>query len=433
MRLLGPSPYPGKSRPWSAPSQGGAKHRERHFRTELRRRRLEANLSLQQLAELVPCDHGYLSKIENGHRRPGPDMTASLEQALSANGALFALAGEEQEGGEDMRRRRVLQALSAAGMAVAGWPLPSAETPRRIGMQHVADIADTTAVYRGWVSRHGGAAVQQPAAQLLDRAAAMHTAASEPKVRTALLVAIADLGAYVARDIGDHRSADEHAWLALSAATAAGNTALGGHTVVRMAGHNIELRHPEKTLSLLDAAAKRAGDLFTPGDRANQSCIRAWAYAQVGDADMVRRAVGNAEDAFTRVDNTGTPNWAAQHVTEAELYSLSGAAYTDLARTNHWYADAAIERLNEALDLRGVSLARSRVLDQLSLAEALLYAGEFDEAGRIALAEAEVAGTSDPGGLSLRFAGLTRRMQAHASKAASVTEFVTAQGSVKRM
>lgn len=401
-----------------------------NFRTELRRRRLEANLSLQQLAEMVPCDQGYLSKVENGHRRPGPDMTASLDQALGANGALFALAGEEQEGGEDVRRRTVLQALSAAGMAVAGWPLPSADTLRRVGMDHVADIADTTAVYRGWVSRHGGAAVQQPAAQLLDRAAAMHTAASEPKVRTALLVAIADLaglGAYIARDIGDHRSADEHAWLALSAATAAGNTALGGHTVVRMAGHNIELRHPEKTLSLLDAAAKRASDLFTPGDRANQSCIRAWAYAQVGDADMVRRAVGDAEDAFTRVDNTGTPNWAAQHVTEAELYSLTGAAYTDLARTNHRHAETAIERLNQALDLRGVSLARNRVLDQLSLAEALLYADEFDEAGRVALAATEAARDIRSGRLSLRLAGLTRRIQPHARKAASVTEFFTAQ------
>ncbi|MFJ6197269.1 hypothetical protein [Micromonospora sp. NPDC092111] len=297
-------------------------------------------------------------------------------------------------------------------------------------MDHVTDIAETTALYRGWVSRHGGAAVQQPAAQLLERAAAMHGAASEPKVRTALLAAIADLaglGAYIARDIGDHRSADEHARLALSAATAAGNTALGGHTVVRMAGHNIELRRPEKTLSLLDAAAKRAGDLFTPGDCANQSCIRAWAYAQVGDADMVRRAVGDAEEAFTRVDSTGAPNWAAQHVTEAELYSLTGAAYTDLARTNNRYAETAIERLNQALDLRGVSLARNRALDQLSLAEALLYAGEFDEAGRIALAATEAAGDIRSGRLSLRFAGLTRRMQPHACKAASVAEFVTAQ------
>ncbi|WP_255597867.1 hypothetical protein [Micromonospora sp. RL09-050-HVF-A] len=200
-----------------------------------------------------------------------------------------------------------------------------------------------------------------------------------------------------------------------------------------MAGHNIELRRPEKTLSLLDAAAKRAGDLFTPGDRANQSCIRAWAYAQVGDADMVRRAVGDAEDAFTRVDNTGTPNWAAQHVTEAELYSLTGAAYTDLARANNRHAEAAIERLNQALDLRGVSLARNRVLDQLSLAEALLYAGEFDEAGRVALAATEAAGDIRSGRLSLRFAGLARRIQPHARKAASVTEFVAAQGTVKRM
>ena len=401
-----------------------------NFRAELRRRRLQAKLSLQQLAEIVPCDQGYLSKVENGHRRPGQEMAASLDQALGADGALFALAGEDQKGGADVRRRAVLQALSAAGMAVAGWPLTSADTPRKVGMDHVADVADTTAIYRGWVSRHGGAAVQQPAAQLLERAAAMHSAASSPKLRTALLVAIADLaglGAYIARDIGEHRSADEHAWLALSAATAAGDTALGGHTVVRMAGHNIELRRPDKTLSLLDTAARRAGELFTPGDRANQACIRAWAHAQAGDADLVRRAVGDAEDAFTRVESTRAPGWAAQHVTEAELYSLTGAAYTDLARVDPRHAPAAIDRLTRALDLRGVSLARNRTLDQLSLAEALLYAGEFDESGRTAIAATHAAGDIKSGRLSLRIAGLTRQMQQHTGKAGAVAEFVTAQ------
>ncbi|MGC4886627.1 helix-turn-helix domain-containing protein [Micromonospora sp. DT227] len=401
-----------------------------NFRAELRRRRVESNLSLQQLAEAVPCDQGYLSKVENGRRRPGREMAARLDHALGADGALFALAGEEQKGGEDMRRRAVLQALSVAGMAVAGWPLASASRPRKVGMDHVVDIAETTAVYRGWVSRHGGAAVQQPAAQLLEQAAAMHGAASDPTVRTALLVAIADLaglGAYIARDIGDHRGADEHAWLALSAATAAGDTALGGHTVVRMAGHNIELRRPDKTLSLLDAAATRAGDLFTPGDRANQACIRAWAHAQVGDADLVRRSVGDAEDAFTRVDAASAPSWAAQHVTEAELYSLTGAAYTDLARTSPPHAATAIDRLSRALDLRGVSLARNRTLDQLSLAEALLYAGEFEEAGRTALAATTAAGDINSGRLSMRIAGLSRRMQPHTRKAPAVAEFVSAQ------
>lgn len=400
------------------------------FRAELRRRRLEANFSLQQLAELVPCDQGYLSKVENGHRRPGPEMTASLDHALGANGALFALAGDDEEGGENVRRRAVLQALSTAGMAVAGWPLTSATTPRKVGMDHVADLVDTTAVYRGWVSRHGGVAVQQPAAQLLERAATLYGTAHEPKVRTALLVAIAELaglGAYIARDIGDHRSADEHAWLALSAATTAGDTALGGHTVVRMAGHNIELRNPDKTLALLDAAAQRASDLFTAGDRANQTCIRAWAHAQAGHTDLVRRAVGDAEDAFTRVDAAGAPGWAAQHVTEAELYSLTGAAYTDLARTNPRHAVTAISRLHRALDLRGVSLARNRTLDQLSLAEALLYAGEFDEAGRVASAATDAVGDINSGRLSIRIAGLTRQMQPHTRKAPSIAEFVAAQ------
>ena len=47
---------------------------------------------------------------------------------------------------------------------------------------------------------------------------------------------LSGLGAYLACDISDHRGADEHTQLALSAATVAGNAALDGHTLVRVNG-----------------------------------------------------------------------------------------------------------------------------------------------------------------------------------------------------
>ena len=68
------------------------------------------------------------------------------------------------------------------------------------------------------------------------------------------------------------------------------------------------------------------------------------------------------------------------------MWSLTGAAFVDLARWPHArHTTTAIDRLHRALELRGVSLGPMPALDQLSLAEALLYAGDVDEAGRTAL------------------------------------------------
>ena len=172
--------------------------------------------------------------------------------------------------------------------------------------------------------------------------------------------------------------------LALQAAKAAGDRHLGAHLIVRMAGHNIELQQPEDTLGLLDAAQHAAQSVLGHGERANQLCIKAWANAQRGDAEAVRRAVGEAEEEFVRAEGSVSREWGRQHVTEAELYSLTGAAYADLARKSPKHAPQAIERLRKAISLRGPANARNRTLDMVSLAEALFAQGEFEECRKVA-------------------------------------------------
>lgn len=398
-----------------------------NFGAELRRRRQAAELSLRHLGRLVPCSVGWLSKMENGVGQPTSAMAVRLDAALRANGALLALVNDQEEGA-DMQRRSVLRALGAAGLAVAGWATSDPfDLPRRVGVEHVTDVVETTAIYRAWVSRHGGAAVRQPTANLLERAAGLHPAATDPKVQRDLLVAMADiagLGAYIARDLGAHASAAEHSRLALSAAAGAGDIALGAHTIVRMAGHNIELRQPTETIALLDAAHRQASRILTPGDRANQECIRAWAHAQLGDVEQVKRAVEAAEDAFASTSTTPSAAWAAQHVTEAELYSLTGAAYVDLARREPRYAHIAIDRLTRAIDLRRESLARNRVLDQISLAQALLQVAEPAEAGRIALqAQRDRTGITSRR-LASRFNELAADLRPHHRDCSTITQFL---------
>ncbi|MGW1717387.1 helix-turn-helix domain-containing protein [Streptomyces sp. NPDC002156] len=66
------------------------------FGGELRRRRLAAGLSLADLAGLVHCSRGYLSRIENGHRRVTRELAEGCDDALDAKGELLDLAPESR-------------------------------------------------------------------------------------------------------------------------------------------------------------------------------------------------------------------------------------------------------------------------------------------------------------------------------------------------
>lgn len=399
------------------------------FGAETRRLRHQLGWSLRRVAAQVPINPGYLSRIEGGTRHPTPEVASALDTVLGAAGALTLLAEQHTREGVT-RRRQVLHGLGAAGLAAAGLPLPppAGDLPRRIGMGHVADLDDSTSMYRAWVARHGGTTIRAQVDALLYRACQLHAAASHRPVRAALLHSVADLaglGGYIARDAGAHADAEDHFRVALSAATACGDTALRAHTVVRMAGHGLELHQPATVLTLLDAARTPDGPT-SAGAEANRCCLAAWGHAQAGNAQAVHRAVGQAEEHQSEAVSDRAAGWAAQHVTEAELYSLTGAAYVDLARSDPDHATTAIDRLSRAIDLRGISAARNRTLDLLSLTEALLLADEVDEAGRIACRAYTAREGVASGRLDLRFRTLRRMLRPHAARSDAVAAFLAA-------
>jgi transcriptional regulator with XRE-family HTH domain len=347
-----------------------------------REERIPSADSLRHLALALAMPLATLERAaarSRAQRRKGrPPLTAVT---VDDNG----LFGEEVE----TERRQMMRSLAAASLVVAGWPVGArsgVDLPRRITMDHVAELRDATGLYRGWVSRHGGGGVRQHVATLLERASMMHSSASEEAIRRELLDCIADLAglaAYISRDLEAHSDAREMYQLALQAARAAGDRHLGGHLIVRMAGYNIELRQPDDTLVLLDKAQHAAKSVLTPGERANQLCIKAWAHAQRGEVEAVRRAVGQAEEEFARGKGGISQDYGRQHVTEAELYSLTGAGYAELAKSRASYADPAIYRLRRAISLRGQSNARNRTLDMVSLAEVLAVAGDVGESKKM--------------------------------------------------
>lgn len=372
----------------------------------LRQARLQARLSQDEFAERLGAfmrdhQHGNVSPSgnligmwERGEVRPGrhyrrglAGFTGLTETDIGLGPALpLGVSAQAHQEEDDTNRREMLTSMMAAGVALSGFPLPPrAEVPGRVGPQHVAELRRLTEMYRTWVYQHGAdRQVQRGVTQLLDRATTLIAQVSAPQLRRDLLDATADsagLAAYVCRDLGQHEWAQRHYLIALQAARAAGDQALAGHLVVRMAGHNIELVQPAQVLAYLAAASQASPQAgFTRGELSNQHAIAAWANAQNGHTQGVHRQTGLAEEQFARAgDHTG-PGWQIRHVAEAELYSLTGAGYTELARHDPAAADEAIRRLSLALELRGADGARNATLDTISLAEAHLAGHDLPEA-----------------------------------------------------
>ncbi|MDX2709082.1 helix-turn-helix transcriptional regulator [Streptomyces sp. PA03-6a] len=76
------------------------------FGRELRRRRQAAGKSLGELAERVPCSRSFLSRVENGVRRPTYELAERCDHFLEAGGELLSLAprpraAREPRGGKE--------------------------------------------------------------------------------------------------------------------------------------------------------------------------------------------------------------------------------------------------------------------------------------------------------------------------------------------
>ncbi|WP_345524574.1 helix-turn-helix transcriptional regulator, partial [Streptomyces echinatus] len=65
------------------------------FGEELRKRRLEAGLSLTSLSGSVHYSKAQLSKVERGLKVPSRDLARLCDAALGAGGALLALLAPE--------------------------------------------------------------------------------------------------------------------------------------------------------------------------------------------------------------------------------------------------------------------------------------------------------------------------------------------------
>lgn len=386
--------------------------------------RLGAFMRDQQHCNVSPSGN-LIGMWERGEVRPGRHyrrglaaFTSLTEANLGFAPAALAGADAQEREEDDTNRREMITSMMAAGVTLSGFTLPRANTPDRVGPQHIAELRRLTEMYRTWVYSHGADhELQHGVSRLLDRATALTGQVSAPRLRRELLDAMADtagLAAYACRDLGQHDWAQRYYLIAMQAAHAAGDHALAGHLVVRMAGHHIELAQPAEVLTYLNAASQsgRRG-VFTHGELSNQHAIAAWANAQNGLAQHVHYQTGLAEEEFARPQQRTGPGWQIRHVAEAELYSLTGAAYAELARHDPRHAGESIRRLTLALDLRGADGARNATLDNISLAEAHLTDHDLSQARHTTSQAIHLANDSASRRVRKRLGELARQLTPH--------------------
>ncbi|MEU7589402.1 helix-turn-helix transcriptional regulator [Micromonospora sp. NPDC049230] len=269
------------------------------FGAQMRAARQARGLSLAGLAELLPADKGHLSRIENGHRRPGEDLARRVDEVLGTRGELITCAALDVSAALDARPWETAELLHR---------MRAGAEATRIAARQLGDEAGHTGI-TGWSwemaawfaltqSRHGAVLAASRAGQLAagrqgvtvqliaQEAKALARLGDAPAVREALDRGRQLLDALPAPDRPDnHFEVDPDKWLfyAMDAYRLASDDAPAEHyaTEVIRTGtspNGVErspMRVAEARLTLA-ATAVRSGDL----ERAVDSGLAAFTAAR---------------------------------------------------------------------------------------------------------------------------------------------------------
>ncbi len=411
-----------------------------HFGAVLRSWRARRGLSLAQLGQLVHVSGDLLGKIEKAQRRALPDLVASLDMVLSANGDLLS-AAERLDGhvgasrptdAEVTRGRPLAQAgqrarsrsLAPADVwaAARNWGFAAAHSLRSMGesSSKVTPPVSSTNLPVQMVQeriqqlRHlddvGGMDVLDWAIndlQWVQRMVDEHLRHSNDPREVSLngcVAQLSQLGGWLACDAGAHEQAQTLWLVGLDAAVVAGDVRLGATIVSCLSYQALWQGHPRHALDLAVLACGAARGLPGGAFQALLATRQARARAQLGQERECRRCLDDAQS-FMEGGTDEDPGWV-YWVSSAVLAADAGRALLELGRPQ-----AAIAGLTTGLRLFADAQPRNRALHLTSLAEAYLLDGEISAAATHVDAAVDLAASSPSHRLRQRLSSLGSRLE----------------------
>lgn len=373
------------------------------FGEMLRRLRAEQDeMSLRELARRAHLDPGHLSRVQNEIRRPSPEVAAALDDALSADGALKAVAKEAPAAAPrlavdtwthadaDELAHGLLATPPTADNALRlahEWRI--SEPPqvyrrragRRIGPAAVAEVEQRVHHLRQMDDHLGGPDTRPLVIRELEATLALLRECSYTDVEARRLLAVTgelcQLAGWVTADTGDVADAGRLYLLGVRAAHAAGDHAGAASNLSSYAYQATNVSDPYQAVVLARSAA-RGADHGTGAVRALMWERVAWAHAKTGQAGPTSRALGVVEDAYAEGQVDADPAWT-YWLDEDEISIMAGRCWTELGRPMR-----AVPLLEDVTSRFPDDRARELALYLTWLAAAYIQANEIEQAATTA-------------------------------------------------
>ncbi|MFD5455374.1 helix-turn-helix domain-containing protein [Streptomyces olivaceus] len=373
-------------------------HPSTSFGEELRKRRLEAGLSLTDLSGLVHYSKAQLSKVERGIKTPSRDLARLCDAALGADGALIALSTPTAVDSP---------AVSASGrVEEENWMMQlSPDGPNSFGPVGRREVMNAgVASLMTWRTDGSGPASPAAGAGMLEASRSLFThyrrlgqtvepglllpvliaqthtlrelsAQSDSGTRRGLLALGSRYAEYVGwlvQETGDERAALWWTQRAVDLAAAGGDQALAGYALVRRALVTLYREDAEQTIAL----ARRAQSGVLPSRIRGLAAQReAQGHALAGDVGACLRALDRARTLLAhRNDDADGPVIGSMHLPDS-VGVVTGWCLVDLGRPRE-----AGEELDRQLTLVGPDALRTQVRYGVRRALAHASAGEIDHA-----------------------------------------------------
>lgn len=273
--------------------------------------------------------------------------------------------------------------LTAADRAVLDAPVGSSPVPARIGQQDVARVEEMTRVFMARDKAMGGGSCRDAVLGYLNWAEQLRRSTVSDSVRRSLNAALArlqNLAGWTSKDLCLFDSAARCDLRSLESAQLAEQPLLAAHALESLGDLHLLAGDYRETVRLCRLGTMPAQDAASHGMLAGIAFTEARAYASLGNAEEVQRALRRAEDEYARLHDQ-PDQWiigAAVLPDQSELPAGRANAYSRLAAHNQRFAETAVTDMTEALTLRDPSRARAMLWGRITLATNQYRCGETD-------------------------------------------------------
>ena len=283
-----------------------------------------------------------------------------------------------------------------------------------VGRTQIEEVRTATRMFSSWDMLYGGGmAKEAAAAQLRYYAKLLHVRCPD-KLHGELYSAVGDLGnlaAFMAFDVYAHEDVQRLHRFALGCAEQAGDWGLRAAVLADMARHALWRGDAESSLTYIEFAQVRS-DRLTAAQRAVLASLRATALARLGRAEDAARAVGEADEEFSRANAANEVY--VRYYDAAEHVGATGHALSALAVNGRFVSEAAA-RLSAAISSHENGAVRSRALCQVRLASLTMVTGDPIEAATTGAKALDSAGTIRSRRMADELRTLDRAAQTHAA------------------